>query len=63
MQNLQCTFYKIATCEALLINTKILSLSKKLENYASCKKKEKKIPTNQNILFPRFTSLFQISKL
>ena len=41
MQNLHCTYYKIATCEALLINTKILSLSKKLENYASCKKKKK----------------------
>ena len=40
MQNLQCSFYKIATCEAFLINTKILSFKKKkLEDYASYKKK------------------------
>ena len=29
MQNLQCSFCKIATCEAFLITTKILSFSKK----------------------------------
>ena len=28
MQILQCSFYKIATCESFLINTKILSFSK-----------------------------------
>ena len=37
MQNLQCSFYKIATCEAFIITTKILTFSKKLENYASYK--------------------------
>ena len=50
-------FLQTCTCEAFLINTKILRFSKKLEN------SYKKNPTNQNILFPRFTSLFQISKL
>ena len=28
MKNLQCSFFKIATCEAFLKNTKILSFSK-----------------------------------
>ena len=37
MQNLQCSFYKIATYEAFIITTKILTFSKKLENYASYK--------------------------
>ena len=41
MQNLQCSFYKITTCEAFSINTKILSFLKKLENYASYKKKSR----------------------
>ena len=39
MQNLQCSFFKIATCAAFLINTKIRVFEKKkLENYASYKK-------------------------
>ena len=38
MQNLQCFFYKVATCESFLINTKILRFKKKNRNYASYKK-------------------------
>ena len=52
MQNLLCSIFKIATCEAFLIITKIWNFSKKLENYASHKN-----PMNQNILFPYFTPL------
>ena len=37
MQNLQCFFCKIPTCEAFLITTKICFSKKKLENYASYK--------------------------
>ena len=37
MQNLQCSVFKIATCEAFLLNTIILSL-KKIENYMKGKK-------------------------
>ena len=40
MQNLQCSFYKIVTCEVFLINTKILSFSKKnLKTMHHAKKK------------------------
>ena len=38
IRNLQCSFFKFATCGPFLINTKILSFWMKLENYASYKK-------------------------
>ena len=60
MQNLQCSIFEIASCEEFLINTKILSLKKKKKSKTMHRKKKKKYPTNQNILFPNFTSLFQI---
>ena len=45
IQNLQCSIFKIATCEAFLISTKILSFSTKkklkLASYALYKKKSK----------------------
>ena len=59
MKNLQCSFLKIATCEAFLINTKILSFSKKTRKLCIIKKS-----TNQNIFFHilHLSSKFQSSR-
>ena len=65
MQNLQCSFYKIATCEAFLINTKIFEFKKKkLENYASYKKIPpiKTFFSTINISLPNFKALGSIIK-
>ena len=59
MQNLQCSIFKIATCEAFFTNTKILSFSKKTRKLCIMQK----ISTNHNIPLPNFPALFQISEL